>query len=373
MKNWKKKVLAVLAISALVTAAAGISGCGSEDQKIKSAPSTRTITDIKGNQVTLPEKVSKIAITPIPWASIVYVLDGGSSERIAAVHPSAMTAYKGHLFERLDKHFGKADTKMIGSDFSINAESLVNAGVDTCILWQYQEKDAEKLKQLGIAPVMIYNDNMENLKKSFLIVGDVLGKQDKARELSAYYDNAYNEINAHKAEVDASDKPTVLFLRTSKLRLQGNDNFMHQALEMGGAYNPIEQAALDSNNKEIPMEEVYRMDPDIIFLSNFDKFVPDDLYENRIAGQDWSTVKAVKNHRVYKVPMGLYLWDAPGVETPLMMKWIAHTLHPAIFKNIHMKEETRAFYKNFLNLDVSDDDLALIFADEANKNSRPLD
>lgn len=355
MKNWKKKVLAVLAASALVVTAAGISGCGSE------------------NQVTLPEKVSKIAITPIPWASIVYVLDGGSSERIAAVHPSAMTAYKGHLFERLDKHFGTADTKMIGSDFSVNAESLVNAGVDTCILWQYQEKDAEKLKQLGIAPVMIYNDNMENLKKSFLIVGDVLGKQDKAQELNAYYDNAYNDINSHKAEVDASDKPTVLFLRTSKLRLQGNDNFMHRALEMGGAYNPIEQAALDSNNKEIPMEEVYRMDPDIIFLSNFDKFVPDDLYENRIAGQDWSTVKAVKNHRVYKVPMGLYRWDAPGVETPLMMKWIAHTLHPEIFKDIHMKEETRAFYKNFLNLDVSDDDLALIFADEANKNSRPLD
>ncbi|MGN0954328.1 MAG: ABC transporter substrate-binding protein, partial [Dialister sp.] len=80
MKNWKKKVLAGLAVLALAGAAAGISGCGGGKQEAQSASAVRTITDIKGNQVTLPEKVSKIAVTPIPWASIVYALDGGSSE-----------------------------------------------------------------------------------------------------------------------------------------------------------------------------------------------------------------------------------------------------------------------------------------------------
>lgn len=369
MKAWKKKSIA-LAMAAVAMAGL-ISGCGGNDKKADAKPATREITDIKGNKVTIPADVKKIAITPIPWASITYTLDQ-SSERIGAIHPTAMSAYKGHLLEKLDKHFGTIDTKMIAQNFSVNAESMVNAGIETCILWQYQEQDAEKLKKVGIAPVLIYNNSVDSLKKSFQIVGDVLGKKDQADKLCAYYDNAYNEITKHKAEVEKAEKPTVLFIRTSKLRLQGNDNFIHEALEIGGAYNPIDQSALDSNNKEIPMEEVYKMNPDIIFLSNFDKFVPDDLYENRIPGQDWSSVKAVQEKRVYKVPMGIYRWDAPGVETPLMMKWLAHTLQPEIFKDIDIRKETKAFYKDMVNLDVTDDDLALVFADKANEHSKPI-
>ena len=117
------------------------------------------------------------------------------------------------------------------------------------------------------------------------------------------------------------------------------------------------------------MEEIYKLNPDIIFLSNFDKFVPDDLYQNRIPGQDWSTIKAVKEHRVYKVPKGIYRWDAPGVETPLMMRWMAYMMQPEIFKDIDIRKETKAFYKDFIHYDASDEDLKQIFADEANHNS----
>lgn len=134
----------------------------------------------------------------------------------------------------------------------------------------------------------------------------------------------------------------------------------------------MDQVALDSNNKSISMEQVYEINPDVIFLSNFDKFVPDDLYENKIPGQDWSTVKAVQNHRVYKVPLGVYRWDAPGVETPLMMEWVAHTLQPGIFGYLDVRKDTKAFYKDMLNIDVTEEDLAQIFQDDANKNSRPI-
>ncbi|MDY6084223.1 MAG: ABC transporter substrate-binding protein [Dialister sp.] len=369
MKAWKKKGIALAMAALAVTGFTG--GCGSSERKAVAKLATREITDIKENKVMIPADVEKIAITPIPWASITYALDK-SSERIAAIHPTAMSAYKGHLLEKLDTHFGTIDTKIVAQNFSVNTESMVSAGIEACILWQYQEQDAEKLKKVGIAPVLIYNDTVDNLKKSFHIVGNLLGKKDQADKLCAYYDNAYNEITKHKAEVEKADKPTVLFIRNSKLRLQGNDNFMHEALEIGGAYNPIEQSALDSKNTEIPMEEIYKINPDVILLSNFDTFVPDDLYENRILGQDWSSVKAVQEKRVYKVPMGIYRWDAPGVETPLMMKWIAHMLQPKIFGDIDIRNETKAFYKDMFNLDVTDADLALVFADKVNEHSRPI-
>lgn len=83
-------------------------------------------------------------------------------------------------------------------------------------------------------------------------------------------------------------------------------------------------------------------------------------------------MKAVQNHRVYKVPLGVYRWDAPGVETPLMMEWVAHTLQPGIFGYLDVRKDTKAFYKDMLNIDVTDEDLAQIFQDDANKNSRPI-
>lgn len=52
-----------------------------------------------------------------------------------------------------------------------------------------------------------------------------------------------------------------------------------------------------------------------------------------------------------------------------MMRWLAHLLQPGIFKDINIRQDTRDFMKDFMNYDLSDEDLAVIFADEANKNS----
>lgn len=331
----------------------------------------QTVVDLKGNQVEVPKNLKKLAVVPMPWAYVVYAFDG-NSERLAAIHPGTKGAYKGKFLEGRDKHFGKVDTTLINQNFTVNMEGLANAGVEACLLWTYQEAETKKLNAIGVKSVLIYNDTVENLKKSFLIVGKLLGKEEKAKALNAYYDEAYTSILKHKDEVAKAKKPSILFLRNAQLRLQGNDNFMHQILEIGGAYNPMEQVALDSNNKNISMEQVYKMNPDIILLSNFDEFVPDDLYNNRIPGQDWSTVKAVKEKRVYKVPLGIYRWDAPGVETPLMMRWVAHTMQPEIFKEVEIKKETKDFYKKFLNMELSEAELAQIFADEANKHSKPI-
>ena len=48
------------------------------------------------------------------------------------------------------------------------------------------------------------------------------------------------------------------------------------------------------------MEQIIDWDPEMIYLSNFDDFLPENLYNNSFDGQDWSNVKAVKNKKVYK-------------------------------------------------------------------------
>ena len=302
---------------------------------------TRTVTDAAGNVVEVPAELSRIAVTPLPWSSVIYAIDG-TSEHMVSINPGAMTAYTNCFFSKLDSGYAELDTTSIGSDFSINMEEMVSRGVQAVVIWDYQTEEAEQLKALGITPVMVKNETIEDLQASFTAIG----------------------LQSFQEQVNAADKPKVLYLRNAELKLQGNDMFIAEALELAGADN----VAADLSS--ITMEEILAIDPDIILMGNFDSFTPADLYENRLDGQDWSQVSAVLNHRVYKTPMGIYRWDAPGVETPLMMRWLAQLIQPEIFAEIDIEQDTRAFFQDYFGYSLTDEDLAQIFAADANADSQ---
>ncbi len=325
---------------------------------------TRTVTDAAGNQVEVPADLSKIAVTPLPWSSVIYAIDG-TSERMVAINPGALseTAYKGQFFETIDPSYGSINSTAIGSDFSINMEEMVKMGVEAVVIWDYQEDEAEQLKELGIAPIMVKNETVEELQSSFRAIGELLGQEERAQQFSDLYGDTYEKMQSYQEEVASAEKPKVLYLRNSKLKLQGNDNFIKEALELAGADN----VAADSS--ELTMEEILAIDPDIIFLSWFDTFTPDDLYNNAIDGQDWSNVTAVKEGRVYKTPIGIYRWDAPGVETPLMMEWLATMIQPEIFSDIDIEAEVSDYFKTYFDMDLSEENLAQILSRDLNADS----
>ena len=324
---------------------------------------TRTVTDAAGNVVEVPAELSRIAVTPLPWSSVIYAIDG-TSEHMVSIHPGAMTAYTNCFFSKLDSGYAELDTTSIGSDFSINMEEMVSRGVQAVVIWDYQTEEAEQLKALGITPVMVKNETIEDLQASFTAIGQMLGKEERAEQFNTLYTEAYEYLQSFQEQVNAADKPKVLYLRNAELKLQGNDMFIAEALELAGADN----VAADLSS--ITMEEILAIDPDIILMGNFDSFTPADLYENRLDGQDWSQVSAVLNHRVYKTPMGIYRWDAPGVETPLMMRWLAQLIQPEIFAEIDIEQDTRAFFQDYFGYSLTDEDLAQIFAADANADSQ---
>ena len=302
---------------------------------------TRTVTDAAGNVVEVPAELSRIAVTPLPWSSVIYAIDG-TSEHMVSINPGAMTAYTNCFFSKLDSGYAELDTTSIGSDFSINMEEMVSRGVQAVVIWDYQTEEAEQLKALGITPVMVKNETTEDLQASFTAIGQMLGKEERAEQFNTLYTEAYEYLQSFQEQVNAADKPKVL---------AGADN-----------------VAADLSS--ITMEEILAIDPDIILMSNFDSFTPADLYENRLDGQDWSQVSAVLNHRVYKTPMGIYRWDAPGVETPLMMRWLAQLIQPEIFAEIDIEQDTRAFFQDYFGYSLTDEDLAQIFAADANADSQ---
>ena len=76
---------------------------------------------------------------------------------------------------------------------------------------------------------------------------------------------------------------------------------------------------------EVNVEQIMAWDPEVILLNGFEgDLTVDDVYDNpMLAG-----VSAVKNRRVYKIPLGGYRWDPPNQESPLMWEWLSMVLHP---------------------------------------------
>lgn len=327
------------------------------------ANTTIIVEDAAKNKIEIKKEIKKIGITPIPWASVVYAIDGGS-EKIVTMNPSSMRAYKGHFLEKLDSGFGKIDTKVVGQNFAINLEELIKLNPELMLIWDNQKDEADKLKALGISPVMVKNKTIEELQDSMKVVGKILNKEQRAEKFVELYSKVYEEMKSYEKQIKKAEAPKVLYLKNSKLDLQGNDNFIKETLKLSGADT--------ITGKSLSMEEIVKINPDIILLSNFDQFSPEDLYANTIKGQDWSQVKAVKEKRVYKTPIGIYRWDAPGVETPLMMQWLAKLMQPEIFKNINFKANLKKYFKEYFNYTLTDADIDQILNYDLNKNSKPI-
>lgn len=105
------------------------------------------------------------------------------------------------------------------------------------------------------------------------------------------------------------------------------------------------------------MEQIYKWNPEIIYITNFTDVQPEDLYNNTIDGQDWSKVKAVQNKQVYKIPLGIYRWFPPCGDSPLMLKWLAQKNYPKIFNDYKIEDEIKTYYKEFYDYELTDDEV----------------
>ncbi len=123
-------------------------------------------------------------------------------------------------------------------------------------------------------------------------------------------------------------------------------------LNSTGGYDVAAEAGIDGI-KAVNMEQIYEMNPDIIFITNFTETQPEDLYNNAFTDQDWSSVKAVQDKKVYKMPLGIYRWYPPSGDGPLMLKWMAQKIYPELF-TYDMGEEIKDYYSRYYSYDLSD-------------------
>ena len=127
---------------------------------------------------------------------------------------------------------------------------------------------------------------------------------------------------------------------------------------MAGGTNVAEDI---SETKAVNMEQMLMWNPEVIYITNFVPYLPEDFYNNAIEGYDWSDINAVKNGRVYKYPLGTYRWYPPAGDTPLSLVWTAKQMHPDLFADIDMDQMVKDYYKEFYDVELTDEALQEIY------------
>ena len=327
---------------------------------------TRVVVDHTGKEVRIPAKIERIVITgPWPLPS-VYCLFEGAGDKLVGIHPGSMSAAKHSLLPRVAPGILRASTEFLKGDV-LNAEELLKLKPDVVFYRVETAAHAGQLALTGIPAVGFSTalsgfDTIKTFESWVKLLGEVLQQEDRASGIVEYGRKTYDEIQAALNGVKGLKRPRALILFNygeGNIKTSGSNFYGQYWLESTGAVNVASEL---SGVADINMEQIYAWDPDIIYITNFSRHMPEDLYENAIPGHDWSTVRAVRERKVYKFPLGMYRWYPPASDTPLVLKWLAKKNQPELFADVDMDAEVRAYYKRFYNLDLTDEDLRRIFS-----------
>ena len=326
----------------------------------------KTVTDLTGKKVTIKDNPTRIAIVPIPWASLTYLVDGDSS-KIIGMNPSSKEAYDISILKELAPNMKKVNTAFVDSDFNINYEELALLKPDIVIVWDFQNDAIEKLAKLKIPAVAIKYGTLENVQEGIKLLGDILNRQEKAQKLINYHKDTNKYLASKTKKLENIKRKKILYLINPQLTVSSGNSVTNIMIDMAGGENVAKDITTGGSWSKVTMEQIIKWNPDIIILSNFDKILPEDIYNNKFEGQDWSKISAVKNKKVFKAPIGIYRWDAPSAETPLMIKWIAKVAAPEIFNDYDIRKDIKDFYLEFFNYKLSDEQLNFILNSKVNK------
>lgn len=337
----------------------------------------RTIIDHAGNEIELPETIDRIVVTdmlPLPSVLSLYL---DSAEKLVGISPVSMSAAKAGLLGELYPKILDADTSFFENS-ELNIESLMALEPDLVFYNAGSKELGESLEAAGLTAVAVSVTEWDyNAADTFDAWMDLLAdifpeEKEKAEAAKQYCETVEEEIQEKTKELTDEQKKTVFFLfnySDTALVTSGKNFWGQYWCDAINAVNVGEEIEAERSNASVNMEQVYSWDPEIIFITNFTKAMPEDLYENTIGSDDWSSVLAVKNEQVYKMPLGAYRSFTPGADTPVTLLWLAKTVYPDLFEDMDMTQEVQSYYEEVYGITLTDDQVAQMYtpsADAAN-------
>ena len=368
-----KRFLSLMLVACIVfSVLLCMTGC-SEGKKTETdtAAGTHVVVDHNGNEVAVPNDVQRIAVCDIyPLPSVLTVFFD-SAEKIVGMAPPSMLAAKSGLLGELYPEILKAETGYIDGA-NVNIEELMKLNPDVVFYSASNPELGEKLRAAGLAALAVsvnkwdYNA-IETLNHWIELFNEVIPQNDKVEKVKKASEETYNLVQSRVSSLSDEERERAFFLfqySETNILTSGRKFFGEWWAEAIGAKNVAYELEND-NSVAVNMEQIYAWNPSLIFITNFNTALPETLYTNEIGNYDWSEIEAVKNQRVYKMPLGMYRSYTPGVDTPITLLWLAKSAYPELFADIDVVERTVEYYRDVFGVTLTPEQANSIFAPPA--------
>lgn len=367
-----KKYLSILL--AVLTLTLSMSGCGntaanqsqSSSQPEVDVNGTHTVVDHGGNTVEVPNKITRVVIDQIPILSTYMSYFQGSAPNIVGYCGSFKdTITKTVLKDIAPELMQSADTVYAQSD--LNIEEVMKLNPDVIFYNANNASHAQILKSSGIPCVGFATvggdteaDPLARYQQWLDLLEDVFGEDGKMDNFKNAGNAIIADVEKRIATVPEDKRPSAMILwkySDGVPQVSGKGTFGTYWLKRLGVKDVVVDEA--KGFTQVNMEQVYRWDPDILFLDGpgLLSLKTSDVLNNKVSGTDFSTLTAVKKKRVYDTTLGMWNWFTPNPDAPLVYAWMAYNTYPEAFADYPLKETIKEYYQKWYGYTVTDKDM----------------
>lgn len=326
------------------------------------------VTDVKGREVHLAQPARHVLLN-FYFEDFIAIVGDGAMDKVAAISKATWKDWRPKQWEAYLKVFPQIDSLADVGDtdsgnFSI--EKAIAAKPDLVILaaWSYDAL-GESVKQFDAAgiPVVVVDYNAQTLEKhiqSTLILGQVMGSEDRARKLADLYKARIEDTLARIKAAGPANKKVYVELAKKGPAEFGNSYGNGMWGTLIGSLGGINIAKGQVENwGPLNPEYVLAQKPDVILLAGSEwlsspaavlvGFGADPKLANErmgayLARPGWADLPAVKNGEVHAI----YHGGARTLSDFVYARYIAKTLYPAAFKDVDPQAEVAAYYDAWL-------------------------
>jgi iron complex transport system substrate-binding protein len=217
--------------------------------------------------------------------------------------------------------------------------------------------EAAKLDACGLSWLAVDFHTMTQQQEAIALIGHAIGASEKAAAYNSYYRDCIARSSQTVAAIPLNNRVRVYQATNEPTRTFPRNSLPADWIRAAGVINVAAQepTRLLHGKHQVSIEQIILWNPEVIFVN--EPGVATFIKES----PKWSAIAAVKNGRVYQLPIGISRWGHPGsLETPLAILWTAKSVYPDRFRQIDMAREMRRFYMTFFNYVLSEEMIAQI-------------
>jgi iron complex transport system substrate-binding protein len=316
---------------------------------VSPALAERVVTDMAGRAVKVPDKIARVGtIGPVPVLNSFVFAMGEAGSIVNNLPPNLggpRWRFQYVVAPELAKH------PVIQTGQGPNIEGVIEASPDVVLTMDRPTIDL--LGRTHIPTLYLSWQKPGDVKAVMHLLGELYSKQDVADAYGRYFDATIGKVSSRVDGLRDDQRPRVLYADLRRLT-QPHKIAEWWIAKAGGRSVTDDGRIGEAFNFSI--EQILAWNPEVIIVTA-EPEIADAYADARLAN-----VSAIKNRRVYAIPMGVHVWGNRTVEQPLTVLWAAKMFHPDLFADVAIEDDIRSFYARFFKTDLSPDDVGAILA-----------